>query len=84
MKNNHLFGIISARMHLWSARRNHRKLFSKGLINISHIDCKRVNDDIGIALKKLSRLGIKGRCGDYRSKNASLAVKSLYLQKVKR
>lgn len=74
-------GIISARMHLLEARRNHRILFANGPAVVSHQECRKVNDEIGKARQKLSVCGVRGKCNDVAYKNASSAVKSLFLQK---
>jgi len=76
-------GIISARMHLLQALRNHRELFSKGVGSVSIKDCQQVNNEIGLAIKKLSRFGVKGKCNKDRYLNASIVVKSLFVERKK-
>ena len=76
-------GIISARAHLIQARWNHREVFSKGLANVSAQDCLRVNNEIGKALNKLYKFGVKGKCNDDRYHSASAIVKSLFVNRNK-
>ncbi len=73
-------GIISARMHLLQALRNHRELFSKGVASVSTKDCQHVNNEIGLAIKKLTRFGVKGKCNKERYLNSSVIVKSLFVK----
>jgi hypothetical protein len=73
-------GIISARAHLVEARRNHRDVFSKGLDSVSMQDCHRVNNELGVALKKLHKFGVTGKCNDDRYFSASTIVKSLFIK----
>jgi len=74
-------GVISARMHLLEARRNHRILFVNGSAVVSSDECRKVNDQIGAARRKLYLFGVCGKCNDVAYKNASEVVKSLFLQK---
>lgn len=73
-------GIISARAHLIQARRNHREVFSKGLSNVSVQDCHIVNNEIGKALNKLYKFGVKDKCNADRYHSASAIVKSLFVK----
>jgi len=67
------FGIISARAHLVLAIRNHRKAFrdwgNGGWPD--HQTTSMVNNDIGLARRKLNRLGIGGKCNDAAYRSAS-------------
>jgi len=74
-------GVISARMHLLEARRNHRILFANDSAVVSHQECRKVNGEIGAARRKLSLCGVCGKFNDVEYKNASEVVKSLFLQK---
>lgn len=73
-------GIISARMHLYYAIARHREVFANGIQNVSMSDCQHVNREIGIAIKKLHKAGVNGKCNEERAKAASAIVKQLFLQ----